>query len=54
LGGTRWNLADFMVASVLYTVHMMKLDLFRTPRLDTWLTKSVERPAAREARRLRE
>jgi len=53
-GGRRWDLADFMVASVLYTVHMMKLDLFRTPKLQTWLTESVERPAAREARRLRE
>jgi glutathione S-transferase len=53
-GGRRWDLADFAVASVLYTVFVMKLDLFRLPRLDTWLTESVERPAAREARRLRE
>jgi len=53
-GGRRWDLADFMVASVLYTVFAMKLDLFRLPRLGTWLTESVERPAAREARRLRE
>jgi len=53
-GGKRWDLADFAVASVLYTVFMMKLDLYRLPRLGTWLTESIERPGAREARRLRE
>jgi glutathione S-transferase len=51
-GGSRWDLADFMVASVLDTVFAMKLDLRRSPRLETWLAESVERPAAREARKL--
>jgi glutathione S-transferase len=54
VGGKRWNLSDFMVASVLYTLHTMKPDLSRLPRLETWLEESVERPAAREARKLRE
>jgi glutathione S-transferase len=54
LGGKRWDLSDFMIASVLYTLHTMKPDLSRLPRLGTWLEESVERPAAREARMLRE
>lgn len=48
-GGVRWDMSDFMVASVLYTVYAMKVDLYRVPRLDRWLTRSVQRPAAREA-----
>jgi glutathione S-transferase len=57
LGGKRWDLSDFMVASVLYTLYAMKPQfpqLSRLPRLETWLEESVERPAAREARMLRE
>ena len=54
-GGDIWNMADFMVACILYVVRMrLKLDLTATPRLDTWLTASLERPAALVARRLRE
>lgn len=48
-GGVRWDMSDFMVASSLYTVYAMKLDLHQLPKLDRWLTRSAQRPAAREA-----
>lgn len=54
LGDGRWEMADFMAASVLYTLFAMKYDLARYPRLAAWLTASVERPMAKEARKLRE
>ena len=50
----RWGLADFMVASVCYSFFAMKYDLSRFPRFQSWLTASLERPKAREARALRE
>lgn len=53
-GGDRWDMADFMVASVLYTLAPLKFDLSKYPRFDAWLKASIERPAAREARKLRE
>ena len=53
-GGDRWDMADFMVASVLYTLASLKFDLSKYPRFDAWLKASIERPAAREARKLRE
>ena len=53
-GGDRWDMADFMVASVLYTLVPLKYDLSRYPRFEAWLKASIERPAAREARKLRE
>jgi glutathione S-transferase len=53
-GGDRWDMADFMVASVLYTLVPLKYDLSKYPRFDAWLKASIERPAAREARKLRE
>ena len=53
-GGDAWNMADFMVASVLYTLAPIKHDLSEYPKLDAWLKASIERPAAKEARRLRE
>jgi glutathione S-transferase len=53
-GGIRWDLSDFMVASALYTVYAMKIDLVQVPKLDRWLTRSVQRPAAREAIKLRQ
>jgi len=53
-GGRQWDMADFMVASVVYTLHAIKYDLSRFPKLATWLEESVQRPAAREARKLRE
>jgi len=53
-GGDRWDLADFMVAGVLYLLTRLKLDLAAYPKLDTWLTASINRPAAQVARKLRE
>jgi glutathione S-transferase len=53
-GGIRWDLSDFMVASVLYTVYAMRMDLVHVPKVDRWLTRSVQRPAARDAIKLRE
>jgi glutathione S-transferase len=54
-GGSAWNMADFMIACVLYIVPVrLKMDLGRWPRLQSWLQASIERPAARVARRLRE
>lgn len=44
-----------MVACVLYAVAIrLKLDLTAYPRLDAWLTASINRPAAVGARKLRE
>lgn len=55
LGGESWNMADFMVASVMYTVPIrMKFDLTPWPKVRSWLMASIERPAALAARRLRE
>jgi glutathione S-transferase len=53
-GGDRWDMADFMVASVLYTLVPLKFELSQYPSFDAWLKASIERPAAREARKLRE
>jgi glutathione S-transferase len=47
-------MADFMVASVLYLLFVIRYDLSEFPKLEAWLAASVERPAAKEARRLRE
>ncbi|HEY6863869.1 MAG TPA: glutathione S-transferase family protein, partial [Burkholderiales bacterium] len=52
-GGVRWDLSDFIVASALYAIYEMKLDLVQVPKVDRWLTRSVQRPAAREAIMLR-
>lgn len=53
-GGDKWDMADFMVASVLYTLTAIKYDLSKYPKLQAWLMASIERPAAKEARKLRE
>ena len=53
-GGDRWDMADFMVASVCYTFFAIKYDLGKYPHFQKWLTASVERPKAKEARALRE
>jgi len=53
-GGDRWDMADFMVASVLYLLYVIRYDFSDFPKLGAWLASSVERPAAKEARRLRE
>jgi len=53
-GGEKWDMADFMVASVGYSFTAMKYDLSRYPNFQKWLTASIERPKAKEARALRE
>jgi glutathione S-transferase len=53
-GGDRWDMADFMVASVVYTLAAIKYDLSKFPKFQAWLMASIERPAAKEARKLRE
>ena len=52
--GTEWGMADFMVACVLYSLQTLKFDLAAFPKLDAWLKASLARPAALEARKLRE
>jgi glutathione S-transferase len=54
LGRDTWNMADFMVACVLYVLTRLKLDLTSYPKLDAWLDASLSRPAAKVARKLRE
>ena len=53
-GGDKWDMADFMVASVCYSIFAMKYDLARFPNFQKWLMASIERPKAKEARALRE
>ena len=53
-GGDKWDMPDFMIASVLYVLTRLKLDLADYPRLDAWLIASISRPAAQVARKLRE
>jgi glutathione S-transferase len=45
-GGDKWDMADFMIASVLYVLPHLKLDLTAYPRRDVWLIASISRPAA--------
>jgi hypothetical protein len=47
-------MADFMVASVCYSFFAMKYDLAKYPHFENWLTESINRPKAKEARALRE
>jgi glutathione S-transferase len=53
LGLDRWDMADFIAASVLYSLVGMKYDLSPWPNLKAWLETSASRPAAVEAIRLR-
>jgi glutathione S-transferase len=53
-GGDKWDMADFMVASVCYSFFAMKYDLAKFPSFQKWLVASLERPKAKEARALRE
>jgi glutathione S-transferase len=53
-GGDKWDMADFMVASVCYTFFAMKYDLGKYPNFQKWLMASLERPKTKEARALRE
>jgi glutathione S-transferase len=52
-GGDRWDLSDFMVASVTFSLLAMKYDLSDMPKFSAWLNASMERPAAKEAMKLR-
>ncbi len=53
--GDAWGMADFMVASVTYSMWINKFPLLeKFPTFKAWLDASVERPLAKEARKLRE
>jgi glutathione S-transferase len=53
--GKDWGMADFMVASVCYSMWFNKFPLLaKFPRFSAWLEASVTRPQAKEARKLRE
>jgi glutathione S-transferase len=53
-GGERWDMADFMVASVTFSFTVMKYDLSKYPNFQRWLSASLERPKAKEAIALRQ
>jgi glutathione S-transferase len=53
-GIERWDMADFMIASVCYSFVAMKYSLEGYPHFQRWLLESIERPRAKEARALRE
>ena len=44
----------FLAACVMYSMVPMKFDLSKFPRVQAWLAASIERPAAKKARALRE
>jgi glutathione S-transferase len=53
--GKEWGMADFMVASVGYSMWFNKFPLLeKFPKFKAWLDASVNRPMAQEARKLRE
>ena len=54
LGGDRWDMSDFMVASIAYTMTASKIDLAKYPRFGSWLAASQQRPAFKEAWKFRE
>jgi len=47
-------LADFMVASVTFTLNTMKYDLSKYPKFAAWLAASLERPGSKVAMKYRE
>ena len=53
-GVERWDMADFMVASVCFSFTAIKYDLSKYPRFQKWLLESLERPKAKEAIALRQ
>jgi glutathione S-transferase len=53
-GSERWDMADFMVASVTFSFTVMKYDLSSYPNFQRWLAASLERPKAKEAIALRQ
>ena len=53
--GKAWGMADFMVASVGYSMWFNKFPLLeKFPSFKAWLDASVNRPMAKDARKLRE
>ena len=52
-GVDRWDLADFMVASVTFTLTGMKYDLAKFPKFAAWLKTGMERPGCQEAVKMR-
>jgi glutathione S-transferase len=53
--GKAWGMADLMVASVCYSMWFNKFALLeKFPTFRAWLEASVNRPMAKEARKLRE
>ena len=50
--GNDFTVADLNVAAVISRA--IDMDLAATPRLGDWLRRCLERPAARDARRLRQ
>jgi glutathione S-transferase len=52
-GIDRWDMADFMVASVTYSLAAMKYDLSPYPKFAAWLHESLERPGSKEAMKYR-
>jgi glutathione S-transferase len=53
-GIDRWDMADFMVASVCFSLTAIKYDLSKFPHFQRWLMASLERPKAKEAIALRQ
>ena len=53
-GLERWDMADFMVASVTFSFTVMKYDLSRYPNFQRWLMASLERPNTKAAIALRQ
>jgi glutathione S-transferase len=53
-GGDLWDMADFMLAGILYVLTRLKLDMDAYLKLEAWLNESINRPAAVVARKLRE
>ena len=53
-GIDRWDMADFMVASVCFSFTAIKYELSNYPRFQKWLLESLERPKAKEAISLRQ
>jgi glutathione S-transferase len=53
-GGDRWDMSDFIVGSIAYTMTVAKIDLGKYPRFGAWLAASQQRPAFKEAWKYRE
>jgi glutathione S-transferase len=52
-GIDRWDMADFMVASVAFSLTAMKYDLAKYPKFAAWLAASLGRPGSKAAMKYR-